>query len=222
MNLVKIREFFDPDCIKNEACHIIGCGSVGGAVAENLARCGIKNIHLYDFDKVSPHNISNQIFFQNQVGEMKTDALEEILKSINPEINIVKHNEGWNGQVLNGYVFLAPDSIEVRKEFVNKHNVAPFLKAVFDFRTLLTGAQHYAANWKSVKDRKNLLGSMDFTHDEAASETPVSACGTTLGVVSTPRIVSALGVNNFIKLVKGEEYSKFLQFDGFNCFIEGF
>ena len=68
MDLSKSYEFFQPE--KDKArIHIVGCGSVGSTVAENLARCGVTKITLYDFDKVEPHNIANQMFDQNDVGE---------------------------------------------------------------------------------------------------------------------------------------------------------
>ena len=40
MDLSKSYEFFQPE--KDQArIHIVGCGSVGSTVAENLARCGV-------------------------------------------------------------------------------------------------------------------------------------------------------------------------------------
>ena len=44
---------------------------------------------------------------------------------------------------------------------------SPYVKAVFDFRTLLEGAQHYAADWKDTKMKQDLLNSMQFSHEEA-------------------------------------------------------
>ena len=61
MNLVKSQDYFSPLLVKKR-CHIIGCGSVGSTIAELLARLGITNISLYDFDTVSSHNLANQIY----------------------------------------------------------------------------------------------------------------------------------------------------------------
>ena len=38
MNLTKSSEYFDP-LMDNARIHIVGCGSVGSTLAENLARC---------------------------------------------------------------------------------------------------------------------------------------------------------------------------------------
>ena len=86
MNLNKSREFFDPELL-DAPIHIIGCGAVGSTIAENLARLGIKELNLWDFDDVEEHNIANQMFFQHQVNKPNTEAVESICKLINPEIN---------------------------------------------------------------------------------------------------------------------------------------
>lgn len=223
MDLSKSYEFFNPD--KDDSMiHIVGCGSVGSTVAENLVRCGVTNLTLWDFDDVEPHNIANQMFTEKHVGMPKVEALKDILFDINPEIkdHIKLEPKGWRGKMLSGIIILAVDSIEIRKEIVKQHMDNPYVKAVFDFRTELTGAQHYAADWSDYRQKERLFKTMDFTHEEAAEETPVSACGVTLGVATTVRLISALGVNNYIKFIKGEGLWKFVQIDGFNGILDCF
>ena len=221
MNLSKSAEFFNPSDVK-EQIHIVGCGSVGSTLAENLARCGLTNFVLRDMDKVESHNIVNQMFNQRHVGMLKTEALLDILQDINPEITAktTLNSDGWNGQMLKGYIFLCVDNIELRRQIVEKHMLNPMVKAVFDFRTLLESAQHYAADWKDKSMRDNLLATMQFSHAEAAAETPVSACGVTLGVCTTVRSIVALGVSNFIGFTKGQGIKKMVLLDispaGFN------
>ena len=223
MDLSKSYDFFQPD--RDDArIHIVGCGSVGSTIAENLARCGVTKMTLWDFDKVEAHNIVNQMFRQQDVGKLKVDALKDILMDINPEMKdtVESKPEGWQGKLLSGYVFLCVDNIELRKEIVKRHMDTPYVKAMFDVRTLLTGAQHYAAAWDDFKMKLNFLESMNFSHEEAAAETPVSACGVTLGVATTVRLISALAVNNYIKYVKGEGLWKFVQIDGFTGLLDCF
>lgn len=223
MDLSKSYDFFQPE--KDDAkIHIVGCGSIGSTIAENLARCGVKNFVLWDFDKVEGHNIVNQMFRQQDIGKLKVEALEDILTDINPEIadSVVLKPDGWKGKLMSGYIFLCVDSIELRREIVEKHMDSPYVKAVFDFRTLLESAQHYAADWSEHKMKQDLLNSMQFSHEEVAEETPVSACGITLGVATTVRLVCALGVNNYINFVKGNGIWKFCQIDGFNGLLDCF
>ena len=223
MNLSKSYEYFKPESARDRI-HIIGCGSVGSTLAENLARCGLTKFTLWDFDYVEDHNIANQMFRQQDVGKLKVEALRDILCDINPEIahTIDLKPEGWQGKMLSGYVFLAVDSIEIRRQFVEQHMDTPYLKAVFDIRTLLESAQHYAADWSNLRMKEALLNSMQFTHEEAAEETPVSACGVTLGVATTVRLVCALCTNNFMNFVKGKGIWKFVQIDGFNGMLDCF
>lgn len=223
MDLSKSYDFFQPE--KDDAkIHIVGCGSVGSTIAENLARCGVKNMVLWDFDTVEAHNIVNQMFRQQDVGKSKVEALKDILCDINPEIvdTVELKPEGWQGKLMSGYIFLCVDNIELRRQIVEKHMDSPYVKAVFDFRTLLESAQHYAADWSDYKMKQDLLKSMQFSHEEAAAETPVSACGVTLGVATTVRLVCALGVNNYINFVKGKGIKKLVIIDGFNFMLDAF
>ena len=223
MDLSKSYDFFQPE--KDDAkIHIVGCGSVGSTIAENLARCGVKNMVLWDFDTVEAHNIVNQMFRQQDVGKSKVESLKDILCDINPEIvdTVELKPEGWQGKLMSGYIFLCVDNIELRRQIVEKHMDSPYVKAVFDFRTLLESAQHYAADWSDYKMKQDLLKSMQFSHEEAAAETPVSACGVTLGVATTVRLVCALGVNNYINFVKGNGIKKLVIIDGFNFMLDAF
>lgn len=223
MDLSKSYDFFQPE--KDDAkIHIVGCGSVGSTIAENLARCGVKNMVLWDFDTVEAHNIVNQMFRQQDVGKSKVEALKDILCDINPEISdtVELKPDGWQGKLMSGYIFLCVDNIELRRQIVEKHMDSPYIKAVFDFRTLLESAQHYAADWSDYKMKQDLLKSMQFSHEEAAAETPVSACGVTLGVATTVRLVCALGVNNYINFVKGNGIKKLVIIDGFNFMLDAF
>lgn len=203
MNLSKSREVFDPEQVK-ERFHIIGCGSVGSSVVELLARFGITKFTLYDFDKVESKNIVNQMFTYNDIAKYKVEALKDIVCTINPEAekDIKIKTEGYTGQPLAGYVILAVDNIELRKQIVENNLQNRHIVAMFDFRTGLYDAQHYAAEWSNKEQVKSFLGTMQFTHEEAAEETPVSACGTVLGVAPTVRNIATLGVVNITNYIK--------------------
>jgi prephenate dehydrogenase len=168
LNLSKSYDFFKPEDCK-ERIHIIGCGSVGSTVAELLVRFGLTKITLYDFDKVEPKNLANQLFTQEHIGQWKTIALESILHQINPEVkeNLDIKNGGYVNQKLSGYVILCVDNIELRREIAVANKDNPYIKAMFDFRTRLTDAQHYAADWSDLKMVDDFINSMNFTHDEA-------------------------------------------------------
>lgn len=198
MNLNKSLDVFDPSTVK-DPIHIIGCGSVGSTIAELLARYGLTKFVLWDMDIVEPKNIVNQMFTERDVGRLKTEALRDLLSEINPAIKdtVRLESNGWNGQPISGYVFLAVDNIEIRKEIASKNKYNAMIKAMFDVRTSLFDAQLYAADWRSAEQKKNFISSMDFTHAEATEEVPKSACGEILGVAPTVRAAATFTVINF-------------------------
>lgn len=217
LDLSKSYEYFKPETVK-EKIHIVGCGSVGSTVAESMCRMGLKNFVLWDFDIVNPHNLANQMFRAKDVGKLKVEALLDILQDIDPEIgsSVELHPDGWKGEVMEGYIILAVDSIEIRKQIVNLHMGSPFVKAIFDYRTDLESAQHYAADWRIMKQRKNLLASMNFSDEQANEQVKVSACGYVLGVNPTIRMIVSVGVSNFVNFINGKGLKLFAQADPFN------
>ncbi len=70
---------------------IFGIGGVGGYTAEALARSGIGKLTLVDDDRICLTNLNRQIFATRKtVGQFKTDAAQERLEEINPNIEITK------------------------------------------------------------------------------------------------------------------------------------
>jgi molybdopterin/thiamine biosynthesis adenylyltransferase len=223
LSLAKSYDFFKPESCR-ERIHIIGCGSVGSTLAELLARFGLTSITLYDFDKVEPHNLANQMFRQKHIGKPKVDALASMLAEINPEIidSLKTATDGYTGQRLSGYVFLCVDNIELRREIATQNKDNSHIKSMFDFRTRLTDAQHYAADWSNLSMVDDFLRSMDFSHDEAKAETPVSACNVALSVAPTVRMICSLGVMNFINFANGSPLKKFIQIDTNSFTLDAF
>lgn len=217
MNLIKSLEYFNPTDVKSR-CHVIGCGSVGSTVAELLIRLGITKITLYDFDTVSSHNLANQMFLQADVNRPKVEALKDMLLAINPEAeeDLQTVPEGWTNKTrLSGYVFLCVDNIDLRRDIATRNKVNQSIRAMFDFRTRLEDAQHFAANWSDPKQVGNFINTMDFTHEEAKKETPVTACNIEMGVAPTVRIICSLGIANFMNFIRGKKLKKLILADAF-------
>lgn len=219
MNTTKFSEWFEPSSCK-ERIHIIGCGAVGSTIAELLVRMGLTKFALWDFDVVEPHNIANQMFRHKDINKLKTEALADIMREINPEVDITLKDK-YEGQPLAGYVFMAVDKVAVRKEIVLTNQTNLNIKAVFDVRMRLTDAQGYAARWNNYKEVQNLINSMNYTDEEAEAETPRTACNTTLSVAPTVREICSLIVSDFINLIKKdiENFKTLIMIDAFNFSI---
>ena len=75
--------------LKKQHVAVFGLGGVGGFCAESLARAGIGELTLVDFDVVSKTNINRQIVaLHSTIGREKTELFEARLKDINPEIKL--------------------------------------------------------------------------------------------------------------------------------------
>ena len=79
--------------LKNKTILVLGLGGVGGYVTESLARCGIGNLILVDYDKVDITNINRQIIATyDNIGKLKTECFKERIASINKECNVTLFN----------------------------------------------------------------------------------------------------------------------------------
>ena len=67
---------------------VVGLGGVGGSCAEALARCGIGSLILMDHDTVDVTNLNRQQYFLRHLGMEKARAMEEILKEVNPYLDV--------------------------------------------------------------------------------------------------------------------------------------
>ena len=80
--------------LKNAKVAIFGLGGVGSFVCEGLARGGIGNFILVDFDKVDESNINRQLIATTKtIGEYKVDLMRQRILDINPDANVDVHRE---------------------------------------------------------------------------------------------------------------------------------
>lgn len=70
---------------------IVGCGGLGSNAAAMLLRSGVGELTLIDFDVVEPSNLNRQLFFEDQLGRPKTEALAETLLRIKPQARLRLH-----------------------------------------------------------------------------------------------------------------------------------
>lgn len=76
---------------KLEQAHvsIFGLGGVGSATAEALARAGVGELTLVDFDKVAVSNLNRQLVAtEDTIGQLKVEAMATRLKLINPALRL--------------------------------------------------------------------------------------------------------------------------------------
>ena len=72
----------------------IGTGGLGSPVALYLAAAGVGRIGLVDYDVVEAHNLQRQVIHgTSQIGALKVDSARQRLLDLNPDIEVITHNE---------------------------------------------------------------------------------------------------------------------------------
>ncbi|WP_042275658.1 tRNA threonylcarbamoyladenosine dehydratase [[Clostridium] dakarense] len=75
--------------LKNSNVIVFGVGGVGSFAAEAIARAGVGNLTIVDFDDVDITNINRQLpALHSTVGKYKVEVMKERILDINPDINI--------------------------------------------------------------------------------------------------------------------------------------
>lgn len=211
INTSKQGDYLDPISDITHPIHIIGLGAIGSTIATMLTRMGCPKLHLYDFDTVESKNVCNQDYFDSDIGKTKLEALTAQLKNINPSVEIIEYPKGYEETTkLTGHIFLCVDNIDLRRAIVEANKGNPYIISISDFRMRLTDAQHYMCDTEHIN---YMLSTMQFTHEEAVAETPISACGTSLNVITTVKTICALGIQNFINMIKLNTYKKCILID---------
>lgn len=74
--------------LRKKKVMIIGLGTVGSYVALQLAQFGVLNFVFVDKDHVEESNLHRQYYFEDQLGQPKSEALKNELQRVDDAINI--------------------------------------------------------------------------------------------------------------------------------------
>jgi molybdopterin-synthase adenylyltransferase len=113
---IRQQELVNQDMISNLSVTIIGCGAVGSFTALSLAKMGIRQLTLIDYDEVSPENLPNQFFREEDLNRKKVVACMEILESFDSEVKVFPQPRPFvKGKLESDVVISSVDSMQVRK-----------------------------------------------------------------------------------------------------------
>ena len=88
----RIAPLFDVGQLREARVLIAGCGSGGGQVALQLAMAGVCKFILFDSDVLEAENVIRHVCGRRYLGQLKVDALADVLLDRNPAIEIERHN----------------------------------------------------------------------------------------------------------------------------------
>lgn len=80
---------------------IVGCGALGCAIADSLARAGVGTLTLVDRDIIEITNLQRQILYDEKdvaAGLPKAEAAKSRLREINSEVTVHAHVDDFNHQ----------------------------------------------------------------------------------------------------------------------------
>lgn len=71
----KAQEISRTQNLESATLLVFGCGAVGSKLVMHMARAGLTNMTLVDYDELSPHNLVRHALLASSVGENKADGL---------------------------------------------------------------------------------------------------------------------------------------------------
>ena len=187
----------------NRPIHIIGAGATGSWVAFTLAKMGLTNITVYDFDEVGMHNLPNQMFGLSDIDKNKALSIKNIIRRFTGFNIKARTQKVEGGQPLQGIVFMLTDTMKSRKDIYNmsiKNN--PNVDLLIETRMDLRGGRIYAIDPKNRYMCKQYEGTF-YSDDEAE----VSACGVSQTVLPTALAITSHAIWKLLNYINGEPFS---------------
>ena len=110
------QDIIPADQLKQCKATVIGVGAIGRQVALQLAAIGVSQLETIDFDVVEESNLATQGFLQKDLERPKVDVTSELIRKMNPDLNVEVHFERFKRSTpVGNCVFACVDSIVIRK-----------------------------------------------------------------------------------------------------------
>jgi hypothetical protein len=87
----RLKGIFGTNVLASKVVCVIGVGSGGSTGALELAKSGVGNFILVDFDRLRAHNVSRHVCGLADVGRYKTRAVRDIILQHNPSASVQCH-----------------------------------------------------------------------------------------------------------------------------------
>lgn len=159
-------------------CHVVvlGCGGLGGSIAESLTRIGIGKLTLIDDDVFVVSNLNRQRFSTSKtIGQSKVEVAKKRLFEINDQVEVIAHKIFINASNISTLVdkcdliIDALDNFETRRMVEEADIDTPIISAaVAGYNGWLTMSMPGYRNIKHLcshasKGVEQILGNLSFT-----------------------------------------------------------
>jgi hypothetical protein len=197
-------DLFSPEKFGDKEVHVIGVGATGSWLALILAKIGVPNLHIWDFDTVEMHNIPGQMYRpRKDIGRPKVEALAEIIEEFTLVRPTIHYEKVTGATPLKGIVFLLVDKMFDRKEIWSgalKFKV--YVDLMIETRMAIDNGRVYAikpSRPSDVKFWEETLYSDDEVEEPACTNRSIAPTGATLASIAAWKL---------IKFTNAEEYER--------------
>ena len=186
---------------------VIGAGGLGCPALQYLTAAGVGTIGIVDDDEVSLSNLHRQILYSvNDIGSSKAEKAAEVLRKLNPEIQIIAWSERLSTQNALSMLEEFDIIIDGTDNFSTRYMIND--ACVLLGKPLIYGAisqyegQVAIFNPHPLKGRNESVNYRDlFPHPPKENEVLNCAEAGVLGVL--PGIIGTMQANETIKLITG-------------------
>lgn len=165
-------DILSPDEIAKFKPILIGVGGLGSPVVMALAKMGVKQFTIYDDDVVDDHNIPNQMYGINDIGEPKVEAIASVAENFGAE-SIEKLQERYTDQLLTGPVICSVDTMAARYEIWEGVKYNPSCTLYIDMRMSAESGHIFCIDPNRPEDIE--MYESNLRSDEESEELPCTA-----------------------------------------------
>ena len=182
---------------------VIGAGSIGSTIVQDLAMMGYDKITVVDNDIVAVHNLSTTRYPEDLIGSSKVQAASYMCKMLNPNVEIetvYMSAEAWMANGLPDNVIMATDTMHSRLAIYEKWLENDSREALIDIRMASMVIERIVV----TKDNDNFMNWY-----KPDSEIPDEPC-TMKHTVFTTSIASGLTVTGLFSTLSNRAYFEYI------------
>ena len=123
------KGILEVNILEDKRVMIVGLGSFGSQIAIELAKAGVGQFALFDFDRVELHNLARHTSTINDLGRLKTEVIYDAIKGKNPYALVEKFpiNINDNLPLLNEEIAKADIVICATDNNTSRYNISEAL-----------------------------------------------------------------------------------------------